>query len=154
MQQSHEQRQGELQALQEELQTLRQEREDEEAKKDRELLVMLTKQAERTEESARQLTEKLQEKVSIQGCLQFNRCYCSEILAAPWYLALCVFSVLKGLKVLVVHDTKKLSRIFFQKQKVFNVYSAACKRVSVASSESQYVTETHKLKSENCFNPH
>jgi len=83
MQQSHEQRQGELQALQEELQTLRQEREDEEAKKDRELLVMLTKQAERTEESARQLTEKLQEKVSIQGCLQFNRCYCSEILAAP-----------------------------------------------------------------------
>ncbi|XP_072243374.1 outer dense fiber protein 2-like [Leuresthes tenuis] len=64
MQQSHEQKHRELQALQGELQTLRQQKDDEEAKKDRELLAMLTKQAERTEESARQLTEKLQEKES------------------------------------------------------------------------------------------
>lgn len=68
MQQIQEQQQEELQALQEELQTLRQRREEEEKeeqrRQDQEALVMLTQQAERAEESARQLAVKLQEKES------------------------------------------------------------------------------------------
>ncbi|XP_078107592.1 outer dense fiber protein 2-like isoform X2 [Sander vitreus] len=67
MQQSHEQQQQELQALQKELQTLRQRREEEEeeqGRKDQEALALLTQQAERAEESARQLAAKLQEKES------------------------------------------------------------------------------------------
>lgn len=69
MQQSHEEQQEELQALQEELQTLRQRRQEEKeelGRQDQETLALLTEQAERTEESARQLAVKLQEKVSIQ----------------------------------------------------------------------------------------
>ncbi|XP_008298096.1 outer dense fiber protein 2 [Stegastes partitus] len=64
MQQSDEQQQEELQLLQEELQTLRQQKQDEEQKQDQEALVLLTQQAERAEESNRQLTEKLHEKES------------------------------------------------------------------------------------------
>lgn len=68
MQQSHEQQQEELHALQEELQTLRQRREkekEEQGWQDQEALALLTQQAERAEESARQLAAKLQEKVNI-----------------------------------------------------------------------------------------
>lgn len=68
MQQSYKQKEQELRAQQEELQTLRQQREkeeDERGRQDREELALLTQQAERAEESARQLTVKLQEKVSI-----------------------------------------------------------------------------------------
>lgn len=71
MQQSHEQQQEELQALHEELQTLRQRREgekEEQGRQDQEALALLTQQGERAEESARQLAVKLQEKVSIQRC--------------------------------------------------------------------------------------
>lgn len=67
MQQSHKQQQKELQALQEELLILRQRRDDkgdERSRQDRESLVLVTQQATRVEESARQLTEKLVEKVS------------------------------------------------------------------------------------------
>ncbi|XP_031161900.1 outer dense fiber protein 2-like isoform X1 [Sander lucioperca] len=67
MQQSHEQQQQELQALQKELQTLRQwreEKEEEQGRQDQEALALLTQQAERAEESARQLAAKLQEKES------------------------------------------------------------------------------------------
>ncbi|XP_051277724.1 outer dense fiber protein 2-like isoform X2 [Dicentrarchus labrax] len=67
MQQSHEQQQEELQALQEELQTLRQRREeekDEKEQQDQEALALLTQQAERAEESTRQIAVKLQEKES------------------------------------------------------------------------------------------
>uniref|UniRef100_UPI0037E79678 outer dense fiber protein 2-like n=1 Tax=Semicossyphus pulcher TaxID=241346 RepID=UPI0037E79678 len=67
MQQSHEGQQEELQALQEELQTLRQQREveeEEQGRKDQEALALLTQQAEQAEETARQLTAKLQEKES------------------------------------------------------------------------------------------
>ncbi|XP_070760788.1 outer dense fiber protein 2-like [Enoplosus armatus] len=68
MQQSHEQQQEDLQALQEELQTLRQRREEEneeQGRQDQEALALLTQQAERAEESARQLAAKLQEKESL-----------------------------------------------------------------------------------------
>lgn len=68
MQQSHEQQQEELHALQEELQTLRQRSEKEKVEQgwqDQEALALLTQQAERAEESARQLAAKLQEKVNI-----------------------------------------------------------------------------------------
>ncbi|XP_028269228.1 outer dense fiber protein 2-like [Parambassis ranga] len=64
MQQSYEQLQEELNTLQEELQTLRHQREDEEGRPDQETVALLTQQAERAEESARQLTVKLQEKES------------------------------------------------------------------------------------------
>ncbi|XP_029017136.1 outer dense fiber protein 2-like isoform X3 [Betta splendens] len=67
MQQSHKQQQKELLALQDELQTLKQQRdekEDEKSRRDREALVLVTQQAIRVEESARQLTEKLLEKES------------------------------------------------------------------------------------------
>lgn len=67
MQQSHEQQQGELRALQEELQSLNQRREEEKEEQGRqEELALLTQQAERAEESARQFAVKLQEKVSNQ----------------------------------------------------------------------------------------
>lgn len=82
MQQSHEQHQEELHTLQEELQTLRQRSEkekEEQGWQDQEALALLTQQAERAEESARQLAVKLQEKVSIQRyhrskaqCLKFT----------------------------------------------------------------------------------
>ncbi|XP_044051158.1 outer dense fiber protein 2-like isoform X2 [Siniperca chuatsi] len=65
MQQSRGQQQEDLQALQEELQNLRQQREeDKEERQDQEALALLTQQAERAEESARQLAAKLQEKES------------------------------------------------------------------------------------------
>nr|XP_046241833.1 outer dense fiber protein 2-like isoform X2 [Scatophagus argus] len=67
MQQNHEQQQEELLTLQEELQNLRQRREEEkeeEWRQDKEALALLTEQAEQTEESARQLGVKLQEKES------------------------------------------------------------------------------------------
>ncbi|XP_041854833.1 outer dense fiber protein 2-like isoform X2 [Melanotaenia boesemani] len=64
MQQSHKQKQEELQVLQEELQNLRQQRKDEEARQDQETLSLLTNRAEQAEESARQLSQKLQEKES------------------------------------------------------------------------------------------
>ncbi|XP_035513957.1 outer dense fiber protein 2-like [Morone saxatilis] len=67
MQQSHERQQEELQALQEQLQTLRQRREeekDEQGQQDQEALALLTQQAERAEETTRQLAVKLQEKES------------------------------------------------------------------------------------------
>ncbi|XP_026198296.1 outer dense fiber protein 2-like isoform X2 [Anabas testudineus] len=65
MQQSHKQQQKELQALQEELQTMRQRNygeENEQRQKDREALTLVTQQAMRAEESAKQLKERLQEK--------------------------------------------------------------------------------------------
>ncbi|KAM7018758.1 outer dense fiber protein 2-like isoform 2-T2 [Tautogolabrus adspersus] len=67
MRQSHEEQQEALGALQEELQTLRQRRDEEkkeQGQKDQEALALLTEQAERAEETARQLTAKLQEKES------------------------------------------------------------------------------------------
>ncbi|KAM7415589.1 hypothetical protein PAMA_017893 [Pampus argenteus] len=70
MQQSYEQQYKELQALQEELQTVKQRRREEEEEdqeqhqQEREALALLTQQAERAEESARQLVAKLQEKES------------------------------------------------------------------------------------------
>ncbi|KAM9391705.1 outer dense fiber protein 2-like isoform 2-T2 [Pholidichthys leucotaenia] len=64
MHQSHGWQQEELQTLQKELQTLRQQREDEEGRQDQETLSRLTQQAERAEEATRQLAEKLQEKES------------------------------------------------------------------------------------------
>ena len=69
MQQSHEQQQEELQVLQEELLSLRQQREmekEEQGQQDQEALALLAEQAEQMEESARQLAVKLQEKVSIR----------------------------------------------------------------------------------------
>lgn len=75
MQQTDQHEQEELQALQEELQTLRQQRErerEEQGRQDQEVLALLTHQAEQAEESARQLTVKLQEKVSIQ---RSHRCF-------------------------------------------------------------------------------
>lgn len=60
MHQSQEQQQKELQVLQEELQTLREQREAEERS-----LALLTEQGERAEEAARRLADKLQEKVSM-----------------------------------------------------------------------------------------
>ncbi|KAK2838097.1 hypothetical protein Q5P01_015309 [Channa striata] len=65
MQQSNKQQQKELWALQEELQTLRQRRDenqDEQERQHRAALTLITQQAERAEESARHLAEKLQEK--------------------------------------------------------------------------------------------
>ncbi|XP_036000220.1 outer dense fiber protein 2b [Fundulus heteroclitus] len=65
MQQSQEQQRDELRVLQAELQTLRQQREEEEEQQreeERESLGLMTQRAERAEESARQLAEKLQEK--------------------------------------------------------------------------------------------
>ncbi|XP_029138055.2 outer dense fiber protein 2-like [Labrus bergylta] len=67
MLQSQEEQQEALGALQEELQTLRQRRADEKKErglKEQEALALLTEQAERAEETARQLTAKLQEKES------------------------------------------------------------------------------------------
>ncbi|XP_038560364.1 outer dense fiber protein 2-like isoform X1 [Micropterus salmoides] len=65
MQQSYEQQQEDLQALQEELQTLRQQRKEEkEERQDQEVLALLTQQAERAEESTRQLEANLREKES------------------------------------------------------------------------------------------
>ncbi|KAM3611928.1 uncharacterized protein V6R79_026028 [Siganus canaliculatus] len=67
MQQSHEQEQMELRVLQEELQNLREERakeKEEQGQQDQEVLDLLTQQAEHSEESARQLAAKLQEKES------------------------------------------------------------------------------------------
>lgn len=78
MQQTDQQEQEELQALQEELQTLRQQRErerEEQGQQDQEVLTLLTHQAEQAEESARQLTVKLQEKVSIQ---RYHRCFSAK----------------------------------------------------------------------------
>lgn len=69
MQHSHKQQQEKQKALQEELQTLRQKTEkqkEEQECQDQEALALLTQKAERAEESARQLSLKLQEKVSIQ----------------------------------------------------------------------------------------
>lgn len=69
MQQSLKKQQKELQALEEELKTLRQRQEEEQGEQgrhDQEVLALLTQQAERTEESVRQLAMKLQEKVCIQ----------------------------------------------------------------------------------------
>lgn len=69
MQQSYKQREQELQAQQEEMHTLRQQMEKEDearGRQDREELTLLTQQAERAEDSARQLVAKLQEKVRIQ----------------------------------------------------------------------------------------
>lgn len=69
MQHSHKQQQEKQKALQEELQTLRQETEkekEEQRRQDQEALALLTQKAERAEESARQFSLKLQEKVSIQ----------------------------------------------------------------------------------------
>lgn len=60
MHQSQEQQQKELQVLQEELQTLREQREAEERS-----LALLTEQGERAEGTARRLADKLQEKVSM-----------------------------------------------------------------------------------------
>ncbi|XP_070690460.1 outer dense fiber protein 2-like [Pempheris klunzingeri] len=69
MQQSQQQLQEELHALQEELQALRQRRDEEGSKEEhrhqeQEALALLTQQAERAEDSARQLAAKLQEKES------------------------------------------------------------------------------------------
>lgn len=69
MQQSHKQKEQELQAQQEEMHSLRQQMEEEDearGRQDREELTLLTQQAERAEGSARQLVAKLQEKVRIQ----------------------------------------------------------------------------------------
>lgn len=69
MQQSYKQKEQELQAQQEEMHTLRQQMEKEDearGRQDREELTLLTQQAERAEDSARQLVAKLQEKVRIQ----------------------------------------------------------------------------------------
>ncbi|XP_044188504.1 outer dense fiber protein 2-like isoform X2 [Thunnus albacares] len=67
MQQSYDQQYKELQALQKELETVKQqqqrkEEDQEQDQQDREALALLTQQAERAEESARQLAAKLQEK--------------------------------------------------------------------------------------------
>ncbi|XP_071339930.1 outer dense fiber protein 2-like isoform X2 [Trachinotus anak] len=65
MQQSQEQQQQKLQALQKELQTQRQQRHEEEGeqgRRDQEALALLTQEAERAEESAREQAEKLREK--------------------------------------------------------------------------------------------
>lgn len=67
MQQSYKQKEQELQAQQEEMHTLRQQMEKEDearGRQDREELTLLTQQAERAEDSARQLVAKLQEKES------------------------------------------------------------------------------------------
>lgn len=64
MQQSQEQQQKELQVLQEELQTLTKQREAEKGRPDQKSVAMLIEQAERAEESAGRLAEKLQEKES------------------------------------------------------------------------------------------
>lgn len=69
MQHSHKQQQEKQKALQEELQTLRQKKErekEEQGRQDQEVLALLTQKAERAEESARQFSVKLQEKVSVQ----------------------------------------------------------------------------------------
>lgn len=69
MQHSHKQQQEKQKALQEELQTLRQKKErekEEQGRQDQEALALLTQKAERAEESARQFSVKLQEKVSVQ----------------------------------------------------------------------------------------
>lgn len=69
MQHSHKQQQEKQKALQEELQTLRQKTErekEEQGLQDQEALALLTQKAERAEESARQFSVKLQEKVSVQ----------------------------------------------------------------------------------------
>lgn len=69
MQHSHKQQQEKQKALQEELQTLRQKTErekEEQGRQDQEALALLTQKAERAEESARQFSVKLQEKVSVQ----------------------------------------------------------------------------------------
>ncbi|XP_069379037.1 outer dense fiber protein 2-like isoform X3 [Paralichthys olivaceus] len=66
MQQNQEEKQEELQALQEELQTQRQRRDDDQEetqrRQDQKALALLTQQAERVEESTRELAGKLQEK--------------------------------------------------------------------------------------------
>lgn len=78
MQHSNRQQQEKQKALQEELQTLRQKTEkekEEQGRQDQEALALLTQKAERAEESARQLSLKLQEKVGIQmncGALKYD----------------------------------------------------------------------------------
>lgn len=69
MQHNHKQQQEKMKSLQEELHTLRQKREkeqEERGRQDREALALLTQKAERAEESVRQFSLKLQEKVGIQ----------------------------------------------------------------------------------------
>lgn len=69
MQHSHKQQQEKMKSLQEELHTLRQKREkekEERGRQDREALALLTQRSERAEESVRQFSLKLQEKVGIQ----------------------------------------------------------------------------------------
>lgn len=86
MQQSHEQQQEELHAVQEELQTLRQRREkekEEQGWQDQEALAILTQQAERAEESARQLAAKLQEKVNIWRC-PWSIAQCLKLMGRDW----------------------------------------------------------------------
>ncbi|XP_041643864.1 outer dense fiber protein 2-like isoform X2 [Cheilinus undulatus] len=85
MQQTHEEQQEELQTLQEELKTVRQrieEEKKEQEQREREALALLTRQAEGAEETAKQLTTKLQEKetqlaqalsTSSDWCLQHSK---------------------------------------------------------------------------------
>lgn len=75
MQHSHKQQQEKQKALQEELHTLRQKTErekEEQGRQDQEALALLTQKAERAEESARQFSVKLQEKVSVREELWCN----------------------------------------------------------------------------------
>lgn len=65
MQHSHKQQLEKLKALQEELQT-REKEKDETGRQAQEALVLLTQKAERAEESARQFSLKLQQKVCVQ----------------------------------------------------------------------------------------
>lgn len=70
IQQSYIQKEQELQAQREELQTVKQQKAKEDevrGRHDREALTLLTQQAERAEDSARQLAAKLEEKVRIQN---------------------------------------------------------------------------------------
>ncbi|XP_053182226.1 outer dense fiber protein 2-like [Scomber japonicus] len=80
MQQSYKQQYKEFLALQEELQTVKQQRREEEQKQDQhdqEALALLTQQAERAEESAKQLAAKLQEKESqLAEALSTSRDWC------------------------------------------------------------------------------
>lgn len=86
MQQSHVQQQEELLSLREELQTLRQRSEkekEEQGWQDQEVLAQLTQQAERAEDSARQLAAKLQEKVNIQRCHR-SIAKCLKLMGRDW----------------------------------------------------------------------
>lgn len=65
MQHNHKQQQEKLKMLQEELQ-IREKEKDERGRQAQEALVLLTQKAERAEESARQFSLKLQEKVCMQ----------------------------------------------------------------------------------------